>query len=435
MRANRSETSGPMGCSTSYGQSSKRTVGSSVSDATQVDPAEADGLGALLVEPGEPGVVALVVLRAAVQAGVLEPELDVRRQVHDLALHDPRVATVDPAGQPFVPRLVAGDHPVGQHLRRTAHGQQVGDAADDVLDDAVAGQSRVAVDQPLPRRRGDHERRVRRDEVELVVGDRLEEAALAHLDPVGDLVELGVEPGQPQRALVHVGGDDPFGVGGQVQRLHSAAGTEVERAPHRLAHGQLGQRGRGRADAEHVVGGDAVGLPVEPGRQVAGHPEVEVVGGIGAYVDPRTDLADRPLEQPGVAERVEQPGERLLDLADRDGRLEQPQPGQRLDGGAAGRRPEAGKGLVARERGVGRRTQRSGDAVVGEPRPDQRRPQPGRQPTLVHHTAHASGPRQSADRALAVGQKALTGQFRLDEPTRTARSGCSGQPELPSQRN
>ena len=59
--------------------------------AAQVEPAEADPLDALLVEPREPGVVATGVVLARLEAGVLEPELDVRRGVEDLALHDERV--------------------------------------------------------------------------------------------------------------------------------------------------------------------------------------------------------------------------------------------------------------------------------------------------------------------------------------------------------
>ncbi len=207
--------------------------------------------------------------------------------------------------------------------------------------------------------------------------------------------------------LVDVGGDDPVGVRGQVQRLYAAPGAEVERASDRFAHGQLGERGRGRADAQHVVGGHPDGPSVQAGGQVAGHPEVEVVRGIGAYVDPGPHLTDRTLQQPRRAQRVEQTGERLLDPIHRDRRLEQPEPGERLDRAASGRREESGRGLVAREGRVGRRTQRSRDPVVGEPRPDQRLPQPPRQTglVLVIHASHAirrpgtGCPRTNADRA------------------------------------
>ena len=71
----------------------------------QVDPAEADRLDALLLEPGQPGVVAAAVLRRVaagrrVVPGVLEPELDVRRRVDQLALHDQRVDRPAPASRP-----------------------------------------------------------------------------------------------------------------------------------------------------------------------------------------------------------------------------------------------------------------------------------------------------------------------------------------------
>ena len=88
-------------------------------------------------------------------AGVLEPELDVRRRVDDLALHDERVAVV---GRPSRRAARASPPPAGiTQLASTWHqppvGEVVGRGAHDVLDDAVAGQAGVAVDQPLAGRR------------------------------------------------------------------------------------------------------------------------------------------------------------------------------------------------------------------------------------------------------------------------------------------
>ena len=117
------------------------------------------------------------------QPGVLEPQLDVLRRVEHLPLHHERGAVVgDPAGQPLVPRDVAEHHPVGQHLAPAARRQVAGRLADDPLDDLVARQPAVAVDQHVGARRGDDERRVGGDQVEPLAGDGLPERALAQVD-------------------------------------------------------------------------------------------------------------------------------------------------------------------------------------------------------------------------------------------------------------
>ena len=89
------------------------------SDPAQVDPAEADRLDALLLEPGQPGVVAVVVVRRRrACAGVLEPQLDVRRQVDHLALDHPGVAVrwIQPGASRSSQGWPRVDHPVGEHL-------------------------------------------------------------------------------------------------------------------------------------------------------------------------------------------------------------------------------------------------------------------------------------------------------------------------------
>ena len=98
----------------------------------------------------------------------------------------------------------------------------------------------------------------------------------------------------------------------QVQRLDAAAGAEVERAADRLAQGQLGQRGRGGADAEHVVGGDPDQLAVETRRQVADDPPVVVVVGVRAAVEERPHLAAGATSMPPATSGVDQPGERAV---------------------------------------------------------------------------------------------------------------------------
>ena len=106
---------------------------------------------------------------------------------------------------------------------------------------------------------------------------------------------------RPQRPLVHVGRDHLARVGGQVQRLDTAPGAEVERPLDRPRTVSCASEVAAELTPRTWSGGDPVGRAVQAGRQVAGHPQVQVVRGIGAYVDPRTDLAHRALEHPGGA--------------------------------------------------------------------------------------------------------------------------------------
>ena len=62
------------------------------------------------------------------------------------------------------------------------------------------------------------------------------------------------------------------GVPAQVQRLHAAAGAEVERPADRRADRELGERGRGAADAEDVVARAAARDAVEACAEVGGDP-------------------------------------------------------------------------------------------------------------------------------------------------------------------
>ena len=299
------------------------------------------------------------------QPGVLEPQLDVLARVHDLALDDQGVAVgVQPGREALVPRPAALDHPVAQHLAPPAVGEQVRRLAHDVLDDPVAGQAGVAVDEPLAGRRGDDERRVGRDEVEALPAQRLEERPLPHVH--GDLVERRVETRHPQRAGVDVGRDDLPGVGGEVQRLDAAAGAEVEGPADGLADRELGQAGRRAGDAEHVVAADPVRGAVEAGSEVGDDPQVLLVGAVGPAVEPRRHLPHALLEQARVAEPVDEPGERPLRLVVRHRRLEQEEPGQGGERAAVRRTPQARRGLVAAQRAVAGLAQLAGDAVVGE---------------------------------------------------------------------
>src|SRR3546814_20215519 len=94
---------------------------------------------------------------------------------------------------------------------------------------------------------------------------------------VVDAGEGGVEPGDPEGALVDFGGDDVGAVLGEVERLYAAAGAEVEGASDVLTNRQLGKGCGGAADAEDVVGTDLVRRPVEAGSEVANPPQVLVL--------------------------------------------------------------------------------------------------------------------------------------------------------------
>ncbi len=120
-------------------------------------------------------------------------------------------------------------------------------------------------------------------------------------------------------------------------------------------------------------------LPSSPGREVADDPQVLVVGGVRAYVEPRGDLADGLLEEALGREAVDQAGQRALRGRELHRRLEQEQPDQRLERPAARRTPQAGRGLVAGEGVVGDRPEDLGHAVVGEAGHHQRGAQPLRE--------------------------------------------------------
>ena len=120
-----------------------------------------------------------------------------------------------------------------------------------------------------------------------------------------------------------------LGVGGQVQGLDAAAGAEVEGLADRLAQRELGQRRRGGADAEHVVGATRIGEPSRPGVRSLTTQRCDVVGGVRADVEQGADLAARRSHEARVLELVDQPGQGPLGVRDRDRGLEQEEPGER----------------------------------------------------------------------------------------------------------
>jgi len=106
--------------------------------------------------------------------------------------------------------------PVGQQLAPAAVGEVVGAGADQRPAQVVAGHAAVAVGEPPAGR--DHERRVGDDQVEALVADRFEQAALAQVRLPGAGQGQG-EAGEVQGARVEVGGRHLGGVPGGVQGL------------------------------------------------------------------------------------------------------------------------------------------------------------------------------------------------------------------------
>jgi hypothetical protein len=176
-------------------------------------------------------------------------------------------------------------HPVREQVHHPADGEVRGRAADQPRARLVTAQPAVAVGV-AGALRPDDERRVADDQVELLALDRVPERALAQIER--HVRQRGGHPRQPQRAGQHVGAEDDRGVPAQVQRLHPAAGAEVERAPDPSPAGRLGE-GRGRAaDPEDVIGAEGRRHTVQPGAEVGDDPPRRVPGA-GLAVRPHVE--------------------------------------------------------------------------------------------------------------------------------------------------
>ena len=188
-------------------------------------------------------------------------------RVGHLPLHDPRVdarrAARSGPGRASPPRAraattrAAAPRPPGSRCS--------GSARDQRGERVVARLPGVAVDVVDAGRAG-HERRVGHDQVEPAPGDRGQPRAVEQLDV--QPVEREGRPGHRQRAGRDVRGGDGAGVPGGVQRLHPAAGAEVEHGAHGRARRRRRQRERRAADA-----GDVVAL-LAAGVEVGEHPPV-----------------------------------------------------------------------------------------------------------------------------------------------------------------
>ncbi len=217
----------------------------------QVQPAEADRLDALLLEPRQPGVVAG---RRSRRRPCTPASLS-HSSTYAAGSAASRCTTqasqplpVEPAGDPLLPRLAATVHPVGEHLGASRRARRWrGAPVTTRRTISSPGQPGVAVDQPLVGGRRDHERRVGHDQVEPLARHRLEEAARRGRRRSTSL-RAALSRVIGQRPLVDVGGHDPrrrARPGAAPARRSRCRGRAP--GPTGSPHGQLGQRRGGRA--------------------------------------------------------------------------------------------------------------------------------------------------------------------------------------------
>jgi len=184
----------------------------------------------------------------------------------------------------------------------------------------------------------------------------------------GQAVEGRGGRGEAQRALRDVGRGDAGRMRRQVQRLHPAAGAEVERRADVVADGRLRQRRRRATDPEHVVGRQRHAR-AQRRRQVGEHPPVAV------RLQLHTCAHTSPVgnDDAGAAREAERKRGRDHRLRLRLAADEQPdQGGERVAvPGGAQRRAE----VVALDRLHGGVAEAVGDALAGVAGRGQRRPQ------------------------------------------------------------
>jgi hypothetical protein len=122
--------------------------------------------------------------------------------------------------------------PVREELHGAARVEQVRRGRCEFGGQAVGFAAAVPVG-PARSRRADDERRVRDHQVEAAARDGRQQVALQQFEV--HAVDDGVECGEGDRALAQVGGGHALGVIREAERLHAAAGAQVERAADRGA--------------------------------------------------------------------------------------------------------------------------------------------------------------------------------------------------------
>ncbi len=190
------------------------------------------------------------------EAPIAHPEAGVRDGIETLALEDPGIEPLGPRAhgvEAVLPRPVL---PVAQHDRDARGREAVCEALDDLPHEGVAHTAPVAVleHRHIVDAGRDDERRVRRDEVELLVSERLVETPEPRLDR-GHAVQLRGELRERECARRDVGRDDAFRTPTGAQAENAAAAAEIER-PLDASRGQeSGERAARPANPQHVVGG------------------------------------------------------------------------------------------------------------------------------------------------------------------------------------
>lgn len=164
----------------------------------------------------------------------------------------------------------------------------------------------------------------------------------------------------------------------RVQRLDAGAGAEVQGGGHRGADGEPGERG-GRApypeDHSLVAAARAAGAADRAAEVGDDEPVLALRAAVRTHVNRGAHLVARPGE-PAVLQGLVARQCRSGALV-RDGLLEQEQPYERVERGAAAGGPQGGHGLAAGQRGVGGRAEQVEQAVGGEVGREQGVAEPG----------------------------------------------------------
>jgi hypothetical protein len=174
----------------------------------------------------------------------------------------------DPRSQGIRPSLTFPHTPAPEDEREAAFSQVRRRLAHHLTGHRVTAEAAVPERDPALRR--DHERWIRHDEVERLLGDRLEEASGATFD-VLDAVQRTVEQGEIQRAGIHVARHDALRMARREDRLDPIAAPDVERALDGMANGQAREEHRGARDPHDMVGGE---IRSALGRLIASDDEV-----------------------------------------------------------------------------------------------------------------------------------------------------------------
>ena len=147
---------------------------------------------------------ARIVGTAGHRPAIADPQLRIGERIQVLPFDDPgvevNVGCRHPSAHAVEPVFADAVLPVRQQLCGAARHQMAPDLTDEGRHEVITAHPAVAI---LVRRdarhpRGDHERRVRDDSVELLAGHRFEQTPVSHLDAV-QVVDERIQPREFQR--------------------------------------------------------------------------------------------------------------------------------------------------------------------------------------------------------------------------------------------